>query len=1405
MKKILFFAALMLGMVSCQTGPEGLDVIVGGEQEVMLNVSLPESTRSASSTGFDFTNFENNENYDLRFILEIAYNDHIYRDVKTSETTSATFPVRLAPGREYTFTVWADLVKENTEAADLHYNILDNAQDNVSALSNITFKSWTPNVETRDAFCGRRKLLSTESVTNIGTITLTRPFAKVRVVSTDIAEVRKFGIEPKSAIVAYNTDLYTAFNAVKGTVVTTETVANKSHSFAYEAVNAYDDAEGQFTVFTDYIFVPENGTVQFNLNVYADEAHDGLIKENSFNTAIPVEANKVTSIVGDILTEGGNVSITVDGALGEKETINFVDTAESLQEAINAIEDNKSGNITLGGDINLDDLLGAGILATRAEKQYGIQIPANKTVVLDLNGKKIFQEKACSSSYSMIQNAGNLTITGEGTIEFTNTAEGGSSAWGTYTIENRGKAVLIIDNATIRHNGCVNGEVNRDTNIAIQNYQGKVVVNGGTIASTQFRSLRDFTAGGEIIINGGTFLGQVWMQGLGNGSSNLTINGGNFSPVEGYDGSSVYITNNSNIVNIAVNGGMFNTKIGCYDATKEGAKGCITAGEFTTTAKENTNAALLAEGYVFASGDNDNWIVEGGAYEWINDTTCMINNASGLVWFANEVNGSNNFNGKTVKLANNIDLAGIKWTPIGMSTDLANGKTFRGTFDGDGKTISNMTCENADAAGLFGYIYAATIKNVTIENAVLKSNHYAGGIVNWVLNTTGNIKVPFVMENCHVENSTIASTPEEVNGNYDNGDKVGGLIGYANINNEGAGINNCSVENTSIKAYRDFGGFIGYAKGVIMEDCTITNVTLEQDKTNGYQATTPTTFGMIIGRDECGNIIDGNYVAANKNSLQHAIDNNYNTIKLIADIVGDVTVIQKPGVKITIDGKNHKFNGSIKVHSNSNHYADAALTIKNVNFETSAASINVIEALENGAERYSTNITVEGCTFTATGEAVNTSVGVQIKSSKNAKVVNCTATNMHSLLQAQSCDESVEVKDCTINGKNGVAFKQVKAATVEGTTITAREYGIRFDGNTDNYGIVVKNNNITANQPLIVRKMTGKNNTITLEGTNTLTTEAKYQIVITNGSDDEEYVKPTGIYTLTGAEGYSYFPAPPVAKVGNTEYTNIDEAIAAWTNGLTLTLLANVTLNDVVTLKSTEYHILDLGTYTLTAAKGKDAISITAEGRTSASYALDIKADATNPGGITATSKAVVKTTGKSGVKDRPIIRFYNGVYNASNVISHSGSNGTNCPQFQFHNGVYNANLSANRALIQIYGGTFNGKFYTSVDSSAYMLISGGKFKYLDNLYSSALNSDKFTIGSSKGNFDRGVYVDDEGYIVVGGAVITEFGDKFEAKATNASKAGSYLPYSSAAEHGLYYTNANLAIQKHGEANVVLK
>ena len=279
-------------------------------------------------------------------------------------------------------------------------------------------------------------------------------------------------------------------------------------------------------------------------------------------------------------------------------------------------------------------------------------------------------------------------------------------------------------------------------------------------------------------------------------------------------------------------------------------------------------------------------------------------------------------------------------------------------------------------------------------------------------------------------------------------------------------------------------------------------------------------------------------IVNNINELQAALDaatTGTTTIYLGKDIEGDVVDFQKADRNIVIEGGNNKYNGTIKIHTGSN-YNNGTIKIQNVAFETSKASLNFIMpndfGVENGVtRRYSQNVTVEKCTFTATGAAENTAVGVQAKSCKNLQIIECTATGMHSLVQAQSCGEDVIVKDCTINGKNGVAFKQVKNAVVENTTITAAAYGIRFDGNTDNYGITAKNINVTAVQPFIVRKMTGANNTIALEGDNTLTvstsradTSKPYQIIITNGSDDEAYVEPTGTYTLTGADDYLVYP-----------------------------------------------------------------------------------------------------------------------------------------------------------------------------------------------------------------------------------------------------------------------------------------
>ena len=239
---------------------------------------------------------------------------------------------------------------------------------------------------------------------------------------------------------------------------------------------------------------------------------------------------------------------------------------------------------------------------------YLLTLAKGKALVLDLNGHSITHEMKCTASYNMITNSGDLTIKGAGEISFTDTSAGGGSDWGSYTLCNYG--TLEVNDATIVHNGTTGDwGSNRPTDVAINNYQGKVTVNSGTISSKMFRSLRDFTAGGEIVINGGKFEGQVWMQGLGTGSSSLTITGGEFEPLSGYDGSSVYLTNGTNDIEFSVTGGTFNTKIGVADATKPGVKGRVKGGRFSETAKTATNPALIAEGYDFVSNGDGTYTV----------------------------------------------------------------------------------------------------------------------------------------------------------------------------------------------------------------------------------------------------------------------------------------------------------------------------------------------------------------------------------------------------------------------------------------------------------------------------------------------------------------------------------------------------------------------------------------------------------------------------------------------------------------------------------------------------------------------------------------------------------------------------------------------------------------------------
>lgn len=162
----------------------------------------------------------------------------------------------------------------------------------------------------------------------------------------------------------------------------------------------------------------------------------------------------------------------------------------------------------------------------------------------------------------------------------------------------------------------------------------------------------------------------------------------------------------------------------------------------------------------------DNLTVQPAGYTEDDSGNVTISTAEGLAWLAVLVNGLNrqdatDFSGKTITLEGDIDLSDHYWTPIGDSTS----HYFKGTFDGDGHTISNLTIDANDSyVGLFGSTSGAVIKNVTLDRPQVKNS--AGGTSNTGA-LVGFMAGSGTTEYCAVTNGSVSS----------DGQYVGGLIG----------------------------------------------------------------------------------------------------------------------------------------------------------------------------------------------------------------------------------------------------------------------------------------------------------------------------------------------------------------------------------------------------------------------------------------------------------------------------------------------------------------------------------------------------------------------------------------------------------------------------------------------------
>ena len=215
-----------------------------------------------------------------------------------------------------------------------------------------------------------------------------------------------------------------------------------------------------------------------------------------------------------------------------------------------------------------------------------------------------------------------------------------------------------------------------------------------------------------------------------------------------------------------------------------------------------------------------------------------ISSLEDLKAFRDAVNAGDAFEGKTITLADNIDLSSESdWTPIGNGSRNGSsytGDSFKGTFDGAGYTISGLTItsdNSADCAGLFGVLDGANIKDINLTDVSIDSAYEnAGALAGLAVNGGEVSSITVSGEVAAVDGAggvigriTISGTVSDcVNNAEVTGAAAGGIVGkayYTGANLE-VNISDC-INNGTITSSASgcAGGIVGFSSANV-SDCS---------------------------------------------------------------------------------------------------------------------------------------------------------------------------------------------------------------------------------------------------------------------------------------------------------------------------------------------------------------------------------------------------------------------------------------------------------------------------------------------------------------------------------------------------------------------------------------------------------
>ena len=247
-------------------------------------------------------------------------------------------------------------------------------------------------------------------------------------------------------------------------------------------------------------------------------------------------------------------------------------------------------------------------------------------------------------------------------------------------------------------------------------------------------------------------------------------------------------------------------------------------------------------------------------------------------------------------LMKDLDFATTTFTPIG---DYSH--PFTGTFNGNNKTISNITFSNSNtiSVGLFSSTDNAFIFNLTLKNVSFEGNSYVGGLIGRATDTSVSRCSVVNSNSCQIsgqnsvgvfigviEDSTILNSSATGDANGTN--TVGGFIGY---------IRNSVVSNSSATSDADgdtnVGSFVGYMVGsTISNSSAAGNATGTGDTVGGFvgnmtgsDISKSYATGSATGANYVGGFVGGMYTNASV-SESYALGNADGTGSYIGGFVG---------------------------------------------------------------------------------------------------------------------------------------------------------------------------------------------------------------------------------------------------------------------------------------------------------------------------------------------------------------------------------------------------------------------------------------------------------------------------------------------------------------------------------------